>query len=60
MFYKGSDEEEWNASVVVESGNDPILYAQKFYYKEETPETGYRYWRYVDGVPTVWTDDDLM
>lgn len=60
VFYKGSDEEEWNTSVVVESENDQILCAQKFYYKEETPETGYRYWRYVDGVPTVWTDDDLM
>lgn len=60
VFYKGSDEEEWNTSVVVESENDPILYAQKFYYKEEAPESGYRYWRYVDGVPTVWTDDELM
>ena len=36
------------------SHNKYLYSATKYYYSEETPtETG-NYWRYVDGVPTIW------
>ena len=31
-----------------------ILNAEVYFYSEQEPETEGNFWRYVDGVPTIW------
>lgn len=57
VFYKGT-EEEWNSSINA-GNNNKLLDATRYYYSEETPSSADRYWRYVNGEPTVWTEADL-
>ena len=55
VFYKGT-QEEWDTNVHDNSSNHNLLNAERYYYSEEYPEDYYadRYWRYVNGEPTVW------
>lgn len=35
-------------------GNNSLTSATKYFYSETEPTDDGNYWRYVDGVPTVW------
>lgn len=53
VYYMGTPT-EWD-KIVVESGNNYLLSATRYYYSETKPtDTTYKYWYYVDGVPTPW------
>lgn len=55
-YYKGTAE-SWD-KITMGDYNFNLMGATRYYYSEsaptETTESG-KYWRYVDGVPTVWT-----
>lgn len=60
VYYKGTAE-EWNSIDIKSDGNNYLTSATRYYYSESEQEvnsdgTAYNgnYWRYVDGVPTVW------
>ncbi len=52
VFYRG-DAEGWS-KVVIEKNNERLEEATVYFYSETQPESSGNYWRYVDGVPTVW------
>ena len=59
VYYKGGEESWTNISIGIFNGS--LISATRYYYSESEPEvnsdgTAYNgnYWRYVDGVPTVW------
>ena len=58
--YYGGTEEEWSA-IDIGFNNTPLTSATVYYYSEELTEEqkadDNNYWRYVDGVPTVWTKE---
>ena len=52
VFYKGTAE-QWNT--ISSYGNSDLTSATRYYYSETQPtDTTYKYWHYVDGVPTAW------
>ena len=52
VFYKGTAE-QWNT--ISSYGNSDLTFATRYYYSETQPtDTTYKYWHYVDGVPTAW------
>ena len=59
IYYAGTAE-EWSA-VNVGPENTPLTSATVYYYSKELTDEqkadGNNYWRYVDGVPTVWTKE---
>ena len=52
VYYEGS-EAEWN-KIGIYDNNDPLLTGARYYYSENNPTEAGNYWRYVNGVPTVW------
>lgn len=53
VFYKGTAE-QWN-TISISNGNNYLTSATRYYYSETQPtDTTYKYWHYVDGVPTAW------
>ncbi len=52
VYYNGT-ESEWNA-ISMESSNSYLTDVTRYYYSENEPVGEGNYWRYVDGVPTVW------
>lgn len=52
FFYRGTAA-QWS-KVTIDVNNDCITPDIVYYYSETQPTTGGRYWRYLDGVPTVW------
>ena len=53
VFYKGTAE-QWN-TISISNGNSDLTSATRYYYSETQPtDTTYKYWHYVDGVPTAW------
>lgn len=45
----------WNNITINSDGNELLTSANIYYYsEEETNDTNYNYWRYVDGKPTAW------
>ena len=61
-IYYGDTEEQWNA-ISIGTYNENLTNATLYYYSETNPfegesaETEGNYWRYVDGVPTIWTKE---
>ena len=59
IYYIGTTE-EWLA-INIGPNNTPLTSATVYYYSEELTEEqkadDNKYWRYVDGVPTVWTKE---
>ena len=59
IYYTGTAE-EWSA-IDIGSNNTPLTSATVYYYSDnltdEQKADGNNYWRYVDGVPTVWTKE---
>ena len=53
IYYEGTAEEWANIKVEIVNGDEngelPL-----YYYSETQPTAAGNYWRYVDGVPTVW------
>lgn len=52
VYYKGT-QEEWN-KISVMLGNSYLEDAAKYFYSEENPAKSGNFWRYVNGIPTVW------
>lgn len=53
VFYKGTAE-QWN-TISISNDNSDLTSATRYYYSETQPtDTTYKYWHYVDGVPTAW------
>lgn len=52
FFYRGTAA-QWS-KVTIDVNNNCITPDIVYYYSETQPTTGGRYWRYLDGVPTVW------
>ena len=64
VFYGGASEEEWNSISIDNYGNTALTSATRYYYSANEPPvnedgTAYNgnYWRYVDGVPTIWVKE---
>ena len=52
VYYHGTAS-EWS-EIVIDWENAYLLEATRYYYSETQPTEAGNYWRYVDGVPTVW------
>lgn len=52
VYYKGSSR-DWRG-ISIGALNGRLTSATRYYYSENQPTTSGNYWRYVDGVPTVW------
>lgn len=59
VYYKGTVA-QWD-SITIDSDNTPLINARRYYYSESEPVlntegTAYNgyYWRYIEGVVTVW------
>ncbi len=52
VYYKGSEADKANISI--DYNNSSLTNATWYYYSEYQPTGSGNYWRYVDGVPTVW------
>ena len=52
VYYTGT-KDDWD-SITIGSGNYYLTDATRHYYSENQPTDSGNYWRYVDGVPTVW------
>ena len=52
--YYGGQSADWSGIRVSDSGNDELVSATRYYYSATEPTEVGNYWRYVDGVPTVW------
>ena len=53
IYYNGSYN-EWS-NIIISSGNNGITGGNKYFYSESNPsDSAYKYWHYVDGVPTAW------
>ena len=64
VFYGGASEEDWNSISIGNNGNTALTSATRYYYSANEPPvnedgTAYNgnYWRYVDGVPTIWVKE---
>lgn len=58
VYYRGTMA-DWRTSVnidTVDSGNDAITNATRYYYSENMPTTEGHWWHYVDGKPTIWAE----
>ena len=53
IYYKGSAD-EWTKIDGIEYNNTDLHIATKYFYCAIEPTYDGNYWRYVDGVPTVW------
>jgi hypothetical protein len=53
VFYGGETVTAWD-EITKGSGNDPLTNATCYYYSETQPAGAGNFWRFVDGVPTVW------
>lgn len=54
VYYKGT-ESSWNKITQTSWGlPNYIKEAPRYYYSETTPTDDGNYWRYVNGVPTIW------
>lgn len=52
IYFNGSSE-EWS-KISIEEQNIILNTATKYFYSESEPTEEGNFWRYVDGVPTVW------
>ena len=58
VFYGGMSAVKWN-SISIESGNEPLINATRYYYSPVRPETKNTHWYFgADGRPAVWQEDD--
>ena len=60
--YYGGSQTQWSGVIVDDSGNYYLAEATTYYYSAYKPDgielpVG-RYWRWVDGKPTVWKEGD--
>ena len=63
--YYGGTAEKW-ANININTGNDKLTSATRYYYFETEPalnedETAYdgNYWHYVDGKPVIWIKETV-
>ena len=51
--YYGGTASDWG-NITIDSNNQNLTNATIYYYSESQPTTAGNYWRYVNGVPTIW------
>ena len=54
VYYIGI-EAEWTA-ISIDTSNEYLTNATRYYYSETAPTTEGNFWHYVDGVPTPWPE----
>ena len=55
VVYYGGNATDWEQINFGTSDNESFLNAPRYYYSENQPtDATYKYWHYVDGVPTAW------
>ena len=54
IYYTGTPD-QW-ATIQIDQFNDGLTNHPVYYYSETQPTTDGNFWRYVDGVPTVWPE----
>jgi hypothetical protein len=52
--YFGGTEEQWNDLPHYDGTNNQLNGTTKYFYSETEPATPGNFWRYVEGVPTIW------
>lgn len=58
VYYMGS-ESDWN-SIRINTGNEGLTNAPRYYYSETEPTTEGNYWHYVNGEVTVWENPNSV
>ena len=53
IYYSGGTEDA-NTLHIYEGNNAPLFLATTYYYSETEPTEEGNFWRWVDGVPTIW------
>jgi uncharacterized repeat protein (TIGR02543 family) len=53
VFYGGVNNTAWSA-ITISGANIPLTNATRYYYSATQPTEDGNFWRFVDGVPTVW------
>jgi hypothetical protein len=53
VFYGGANNAAWSG-ITIDSYNTLLTSATRYYYSATQPAEADNYWRFVDGVPTVW------
>ena len=56
IYYKGTPA-QWDNILIENNENSNLISAIRYYYSEIQPTDDGNYWRYVDGVPTIWTKE---
>lgn len=56
VYYNGTAE-DW-AKISIDSDNDKLTSAPRYYYSEEEPSDDGNYWHYVNGIVTVWVKEN--
>ena len=54
VYYKGS-ESDW-ANIRIQTRNEKLQNALRYYYSETAPTIEGNFWHYVDGVPEIWPE----
>ena len=52
VFYTGTNE-QWD-EISIDSYNEDLTNANRYYYSELEPTTPGNYWHYLDGLPVTW------
>ena len=56
IIYYMSSKENWN-NITIDPDNSNLTNLTRYYYSENHPTEEGNFWRYVDGVPTVWCNE---
>ena len=55
VFY-GGNASDW-AEITISNNNGYLIDATRYYYSETEPASAGKWWHYVNGTPTVWTNN---
>ena len=57
VYYVGTPT-NWSKIKIGSTNNSDFVFATRYYYSETKPtDTTYKYWHYVDGIPTPWENN---
>ncbi len=57
VYYTGATTVDWS-EMTINPENATLTAAERYYYSVTLPAAGDNYWRYVEGVPTIWVIED--
>jgi len=53
VYYGGTDAAAWNG-ITIGNNNTPLANNKPYYYHATEPSVAGRFWRYENGMPTIW------